>query len=245
MARYTVDFYAKHLARRINVSLVVPSLNLHQCLENSNPNYYQESNHQYPLVIFLCGFGDNQQAWLRNTRVDALCEQNGVAGLFIDGENKWYLNHSPIENYYDLIEEDLLDFVYGNFRCLSKNKPLVIAGVSMGGYGALYHYLTNVDKYSACISLSPALKPDFLDETKYGTLKDHFLKNKDKDLNIYLSVGEKDFIVNQSREFNDFLEKNIKKVEYKFVPNKNHSWDCWNEEIYKVFDYLKDKDIIG
>ena len=245
MARYTVDFYAKHLARRFKISLVIPSLNLHETLSNKNKNYYETNTEKYPLGIFLCGFGDNQEAWVKNTNLESLCEKNHMAALFIDGENKWYLNHGPIDDYYNLIEEDLLDFVYGNFTCLSREKPLVIAGVSMGGYGALYHYLTNVDKYDACVALSPATKPDFLDETKYGTLKDHFLNNKDKDLNIYLSIGENDFIIGQTREFNDFLEKNIKNVEYKFIPNKDHSWNLWKDEIYEVFDYFKKKGIIG
>lgn len=245
MARYTIDFYAKHLARRVNVSLVIPSLNLHETLNNKNPSYYQDRKEQYPLAIFLCGFGDNKEAWLRNTNIDSLCEKNKIAGLFIDGENKWYLNQGAIDDHYHFIEEDLLDFVYGNFTCLSKEMPLIIAGVSMGGYGAMYHYLTNTDKYKACIALSPAVKPDFLDETKFGSLRDHFLANKDKELNVYLAIGENDFIIGQSREFNDFLINHVKNVEYKFVPKKDHSWDFWREEIYPIFDYLKSLGIIG
>ena len=98
---------------------------------------------------------------------------------FINGENKWYLDMGPIDNYYSLIEEEVTDFLYGNFSCLSKDMPLIIAGVSMGGYGAMYHYLKNTSKYSACIALSPATRPDHIDESKYGSLKDLFLKEKD------------------------------------------------------------------
>lgn len=245
MARFTLDFVSKHLARKVEADLIIPSYSLHDTLSSKTKDMYQKRDTKFPLIIFLCGFGDNKLAWLRNTAVEELCEKHHVAGLFIDGENKWYLNQGPIEDHYNLIEEDFLDFLYGNFTNLDKSAPLVIAGVSMGGYGALYHYLTNVDKYSACIAMSPATKPDFIDESKYGTLKDHFLKNKDKKLNVYLSIGENDFIIGASKEFNNFLKKANTGVEYKFVPKRDHSWTLWREEIFNAFDYLINLGIIG
>ena len=147
----------------------------------------------------------------------------------------------PIDNYYSLIEEEVTDFLYGNFRCLSKDKPLIIAGVSMGGYGALYHYLKNVDKYAACVALSPAIRPDRLDESEIGTLKELFLDSKGKDLNVYLSVGESDFIIESSKEFNGFLIENDIGVEYKFIPDRDHSWYTWAQEIFDVMKYLENK----
>ena len=203
------------------MDVFIPSLNLGGCLRNQDSNYYQNNNETYPLIIFLHGFGDNEKAWQ------------------INGENKWYLNLGQIENYYTLVEEEVLDFLYGNFSCLSKDKPLVIAGVSMGGYGALYHYIKNVDKYAACVALSPAIRPDRLDESKIGTLRDLFLEQKGKDLNVYLSVGENDFIIESSREFNEFLIENDLGVEYKFIPGRDHSWYTWAHEIFEVIQYLE------
>mgnify|MGYP003297523539 CR=1 FL=1 len=40
-------------------------------------------------------------------------------------------------------------------------------------------YLKNVDKYAACVALSPAIRPDRLDESKFGTLRELFLENKE------------------------------------------------------------------
>ena len=205
MALLTVDFHTKSLARRTKMDVFIPSLNLGGCLKNQDVNYYQNNNEKYPLIIFLHGFGDNEKAWQMNTQILKLCEDHKIAACFINGENKWYLNLGPIDNYYSLIEEEVIDFLYGNFHCLSKDKPLVIAGVSMGGYGSLYHYLKNTDKYAACVSLSPAIRPDRLDETKIGSLRDLFLENKNKDLNVYLSVGENDFIIDSSKQLNQFL----------------------------------------
>lgn len=239
MAKYTIEFYSKSLLRKVQVRALIPSLNLQGTLANKDINYYQNREEKYPLVIFLCGFGDNELAFQSNTAVERLCEQNKIAAVFINGENKWYLNHGTMDNWYDFIEEDVLDYMYGNFKNLSIEKPLVIAGVSMGGYGAMHHYLKNLDKYSACVALSPATKPDFLDESKYGYLKEHFLNAKDNKLNIYLSIGEKDFIIDASKQLNQFLIDNEIGVTYKFIPEYAHTWDLWEKEIYEVFEYFK------
>lgn len=241
MALITVDFHTKALARRTRMDVFIPSLNLGGCLRNQDVNYYQNNHETYPLIIFLHGFGDNEKAWQMNTQILKLCEDKKIAACFINGENKWYLNMGPIENYDSLVEDEVTDFLYGNFSCLSREKPLVIAGVSMGGYGALYHYLKHVDKYAACVALSPAIKPDRLDESKFGTLRELFLENKDRQLNIYLSVGESDFIIDSSRQFNDFLKENELGVEYKFIPHQDHSWYTWAQEVFPVVEYLENK----
>lgn len=242
MAKLKIEFYAKSLARRTTFDLVIPSLNLHGCLNNKDEYYYENLEEKYPLVIFLHGFGENGSAWQNNTQIIKLCEDNKIAGCFINGDNKWYLNMGPIDDYYSLIERDILDYLYGNFRCLSRSKPLGIAGVSMGGYGALYHYLKNIDKYQACIALSPATKPDEFDEKKYGSLRDLFLDAKNKPLNIYLSVGTKDFIYNASKELDSFLKENEINARYKMIDGSDHSWVTWNKEIFSVLSFLKDLD---
>ena len=245
MARYTVDFYSKSLLRRFKIQVIIPSLNLAGTMQNKNEEYYQNRKDKFPLMICLNGFGDNEDALLRYTHIDELCEKNNVAAVFINGENKFYLNQGPLDNYYDLVEKDVLDFLYGNFANLSKEKPLFILGVSMGGYGALYHYLNNVNKYSQCFALSPATKPDQFDESRHGSLRDLFLKNKDRNLNCYISVGEKDFIINASKDLNQFLLDNKIDASYKFVPEHDHSWPLWREEMVEVFNHLKTKGLIG
>ena len=245
MANFKAEFYSKSLLRKYQVNVVIPSLNLQGTLLNKNESYYQDRIKQkFPLIIFLCGFGDNQESWIQNTAVVELLEKHNVAACFINGENKWYLNLGDLDNYYDLLEKDLCDFLYGNFINLSKEAPLIIAGVSMGGYGAQYHYLKNIDKYDACIALSPAIHPDHMDYTKYGTLEDLYLQNKGKKLNIYLSVGEKDFIVDTIKEFDKFLIDNKLGVSYHYIKDKIHSWDLWRDEINNAFIYLKDLKLI-
>lgn len=239
MALFSIDFYVKSLARKTKIDLVIPTLNLHEVLKNNDEKYYQNNNEKYPLLICLHGFGDDLNGWQNNTGIIKMCEEKKIAACFINGENKWYLNMGPIDDFYNLIERDVLDFLYGNFKCLSPLCPLGIAGVSMGGYGSLYHYLKNTNKYDLCIALSPATKPDYIDETKHGTLKELFLNNKDNKLNIYLSIGSRDFIFEQSMEFNKFLNENNIDCEYKVIEGYDHSWALWSNELKNIEKYLE------
>lgn len=238
MAHYSIDFYPKSFARRTSIELVIPSLDLHQSLANNDLSYYQNASEKYPLLLCLCGFGDSLKSFQENTNIDYLCQLNKVACCFISGEDKWYLKMGEIDDYYSFIENDLLDFLYGNFKFLSPKASLGLFGVSMGGFGALYHYLNNLEKFKVCIALSPALKPDRIDESLYTDLKSLFMKNKNYDFNIYLSVGTTDFIYSASLEMDKFLKENVKNVRYHFLKNMDHSWLTWNSQLSDVFSFL-------
>ncbi len=237
MAHYQIEAYLKSVARKVRFDVVIPSLNLQGCLSNKDDNYYSNLDKKYPLALFFHGFGDDEKGWQNNSQIIKLCEENNVAGCFINGENKWYLKMGAIDDFYNLIEKDILDFLYGNFSSLSKDMPLAVCGVSMGGYGALYHYLNNLDKYYCAVSLSPATKPDYMDESY--SLRSVSLAHTNEKLNVYLSVGENDFIIKASKELDEFFENNNIDIRYKYIPNANHSWSTWSNEVFNVFEYFK------
>ncbi len=246
MARFNLRFLSKSLLRKTEVNLVIPSLDLHGAIAETNPGYYCESSERFPLIILLSGFGDDNEAWLVQTNIASLCNEYRVAAAFVGGENKWYLDASPVDNWHAFLESELPDFLYGNFSRLDKSILPVIGGVSMGGYGALYNGLKSPEKYSAIMALSPATRPDgMIDETVHGTLKDLFLKSKGKLPPIYLSVGDEDFIYEASRDFDKWLTQNSLGVNYKFVSGFAHSWDLWRLEIVNFLQDLKNKKIIS
>ncbi len=243
MARFNIEFHSKSLMRKVEFNLVIPTLSLREAM-NSEDDYYQKNKKKFPLLILLAGFADSYRAWQSYTQIETLCDKHQVAACFIGGDNRWYLNLGPMDNWDDFLEKDLPDYLYGTFENLDKKQALIIGGVSMGGYGALYHSLKYPGKYDACFALSPATKPDFVDEAKYGTLKDLFLANKDKHLPIYLSIGSNDFIINQSMQFNDWLIENGIDVLYKVIEGGDHSYNLWRNQLDDIFLFLEENSII-
>ncbi len=244
MARYNLRFLSKYLLRRTEVNLVIPSLDLHGAISQKDECYYQNSTERFPLIIALSGFGDDNEAFIRNTDVVALCDKYRVAVAMISGENKWYLDTSPMDNWHSFISRELPDFLFGNFAKLDTDR-LILAGVSMGGYGALYNGLKNPEQYAAILSLSPAIRPEsYIDEQKAGTLKELFTAVKNRLPPIYLAIGDQDFIFAQSTQFDSWLQENIPGVSYRIVEGYGHTWDLWNRELENFLQELKSRHII-
>ena len=70
----------------------------------------------------------------------------------VNGENKFYMNSEALttnDYFYDFIEYELKDFLYGTVPISSKREDNFIAGLSMGGFGALFHGLNNLSILSS------------------------------------------------------------------------------------------------
>ncbi len=244
MARYNLRFLSKYLLRRTEVNLVIPSLDLRGAVSQKDDRYYQNDTQRFPLIIAMSGFGDDNEAWIRNTDVVALCDKYRVAVAMIGGENKWYLDSSPTDNWHSFVSKELPDFLFGNFSKLDPER-LILAGVSMGGYGALYNGLKNPGNYCGILSLSPAIKPDgYMDEEKAGTLKELFTAAKAELPYIHLAIGDQDFIFGQSMEFDGWLRENVPGVSYRTVAGYGHTWDLWDRELERFLQELKARQII-
>lgn len=246
MARYTVRFFSKSLMRKTEVHVVIPSLSMQTAMQVTDARYYQNDNEKFPLFLMLSGFGDDNESWLTQGNLQGLCDQYRIAAVSIGGEDKWYLNSSPIDNWHTLLEQELPDFLFGQFAKLDSSKKPIICGVSMGGFGALWNGLSNPEAYSGIIAMSPATRADgyMNDEEKFPSLKTLFLQSKGKLPYVSLSIGGNDFIVNPTRELDAWLEENQIGVRYRFVPGYPHSWDFWRIDIEDVLTEMKDRHII-
>lgn len=232
MARLVLEFQSKYLLRKSEIVLFVPSMNLGETIKEQSLTPYQDKQKKYPLMILLGGFGESKYAWESHSNIEDLAEKYGLCLAMIGGENKWYLNYSPIDAWESYINYELPDFLFGNFSCFNKQK--YICGCSMGGYGALHNYLLYKDSYEGCIALSPATRPDNKElEQSLGTKSLHELVAdlKDDNTNVYLSIGTKDFIYKDSVLFNDYLLECNKGISYKFKEGFGHNWELWQQEI--------------
>ena len=241
MAKFEIRFFSKSLLRKTEVKLVVPSLALHTAMAVRDPRFYQNDAEKFPLCIMLSGFADDNDSWLASGGLQELCDKYRIAAVSVSGENKWYLDSSPIDNWHTFLEQELPDFLYGQFAKLDREKKPVLCGVSMGGFGALWNGLTGPEHYGAVVALSPALRPDgyLADEEKFPALKTLFAQTKETRPYTYLAIGEQDFIAAPSREFDGWLAENEIGTRYRFVPGYDHSWSFWRVQIEDAMAELK------
>jgi putative tributyrin esterase len=109
-----------------------------------------------PVVYLLHGFGGDDGDWFTNSTVASAATQLGIAVVTPDGDNSWYVN-SSLGRWEDYIAEDLVAEVESRFPVARTREGRAIAGLSMGGYGAVRIGLRRPARFAVAASMSGAL----------------------------------------------------------------------------------------
>jgi S-formylglutathione hydrolase FrmB len=106
-------------------------------------SYDRDTSRRYPLVVFLHGLFNDERDW-EGRGIQAKLEElrgSGKVGEFIVaipfGASSFYLNGKDGTRYEDAIVKDFLPYVDSKYRTTGKASERAIAGISMGGFGAL------------------------------------------------------------------------------------------------------------
>lgn len=118
------------------------------------PDDEEELSRPLPLLVLLHGLNGKWTSWPQSTRIAAHLAGSGLAVLLPDGGNGWYTNGLNGERWEDDIILDLIPYIE---NVLPLNGRRAIAGLSMGGYGALKIALKHPDAFPLAISHSGAV----------------------------------------------------------------------------------------
>lgn len=260
MAIIEVNFISKCLMRTVTFNAIIP-------VDKFGPQ--AENAEQKPLktLYLLHGIFGNYTDWVNGTRIQAWAEANDLAVIMPSGENRFYLDDEKSgELYGEFIGKELVEFTRKLFPLSDKREDTFIAGLSMGGYGAIRNGLKYAENFGCVIGLSAALvhntwkdadnsAPIFTFRRSYyeaifgeydkvkGSDKDPkalLLKLKEEGRPVpkmYLCCGTEDGLVTANRDFRDFLNENGVDLTYVEGPGK-HDWVFWDTYIKKVLDWL-------
>jgi S-formylglutathione hydrolase FrmB len=103
---------------------------------------------KFPVVYLLHGFANNHAQWTGYTNVELYAEERRIAIVNISAENKAYAKVGA-DDFKRFVSEELPEFVTNYFPISTAPEDTYIAGLSMGGYGALMHGLTRPERYHA------------------------------------------------------------------------------------------------
>ena len=113
-----------------------------------------DENTAYPILYLLHGAGDDQGAWLDKGNAMSIAARyvkNGGTPMIIvmpDAQMTFYMG--DFETYF---HEELMPTVESKYKFNGKR---AVAGLSMGGYGTLYHVLKYPGKFTYGYAMSPA-----------------------------------------------------------------------------------------
>src|SRR5258708_28579235 len=109
------------------------------------PSYDAEKTRRYPILYLLHGLGDNEQMLIHSggfNLVQDLWERRQLGDFLIvtpDGGSSFYINSRDGRlRYEDSFLREFLPQIEKRYRTQSGRASRGIAGISMGGYGALH-----------------------------------------------------------------------------------------------------------
>ena len=130
------------------------------------PDGYDDSDQTYPLVLFLHGGGTNGYKLLRMSQewIEELWDQNLLPPMvFVTpqvGPYSFYLDFKDgSKKWESLVTGPFLKEVRNNYRVSSEPERTLLAGVSMGGAGALQIGLKRPAQFRAIAAVEPAIQP--------------------------------------------------------------------------------------
>ncbi|MGN0867219.1 MAG: alpha/beta hydrolase [Oligosphaeraceae bacterium] len=115
-----------------------------------------------PQLYLLHGLSDDSSAWTRYTSLERYAREAGMAVIMPDGGTSWYNNLASGLGYHDYIARELPAFLQRLFRLEDDPRRRFIAGLSMGGCGALKIGLRHPGNYAAIAAFSGAFDPQWV-----------------------------------------------------------------------------------
>lgn len=129
----------------------------------------------------LHGYGADNNEWLRYGKAGETLDRMIAGGqippfiaVMPDAEKSWYVDSANLDglgNYETAIVRDLAAHVESEYRAIPERSGRYIAGLSMGGYGAVRLAFFHPDRYQAIASLSGALFEDVGIPSFTGTIE--------------------------------------------------------------------------
>ncbi len=126
------------------------------------PQGYEHGTQHYPVVYMLHGASQDEAAWVRDGSIDALADKLIARGdippciiIMPAGWMTWYTD-AP-DRIETAFVSDLIPEIERRYRTRMRREGRVIAGFSMGGYGAMRLALGHPELFSAAALMSPAI----------------------------------------------------------------------------------------
>jgi S-formylglutathione hydrolase FrmB len=242
MAFCTVEFSASCLNKMMSMNLLLP----------------EGPGGPFPVLYLLHGYSDNHTVWCRRTALERYVLKQPRIVVMPDGEHSFYCNDDrpgglPWEEY---MLRDVVGFVDRLLPTLPARAGRALAGLSMGGYGAMMLGLRHPEMFCAVSSHSSSFgfahKPL---QTNHPGIDAHseFLRSRGDEYDCFalaakvaddprrpairFDCGADDFLLDTNRAFHAHLEGLSLPHDYAEFPG-NHNWAYWDEHVRQTLSFV-------
>ena len=209
------------------------------------------------VLYLLHGLSDDGSAWQRYSSIETLAKDYGLVVVMPSVGRSFYIDQPNGIDYFTYIVDELPQYLDDVFHLSPRREDTIIAGLSMGGYGAMKAALLRPERYSVAATFSGLLslnhlqqypddprKPEF--EFLFGDLSKLPGSEHDPALwlrraaeskvqlpDLYISCGRQDDLYPLSKLFYAACQKLGFKSFYHEEDGK-HDWYFWDSEIKRI-----------
>lgn len=252
----TVQFKSKLMNATLPYNVVLP------------PSYVPQTSkapkNRLPVLYLLHGLSGHYTDWASKTKLaEYVARHNNLIVVTPEGNNGWYTDSPvvPADKYESYIMQELIPDVESRYRTITAREGRAIAGLSMGGYGALKFGVKYPDRFIFAASLSGAFGVPLLTEQElsgFAAARDSVMQafgpvdsrtRTDNDIfklfravsqdriaqlpYIYLDCGTEDYLFKDNRTLADILVERKIPHEFRELPGK-HEWPYWDQQVRAV-----------
>jgi len=215
------------------------------------------------ILYLLHGLSDNCTAWLYKTRIAKYARENQYMVVMPEVQRSFYSDMAHGSKYFAYVSRELPEICEKIFNIKHTRENTFVAGLSMGGYGAMKCALARPDFYAATASFSGALDMKTRVEmakqpgqNQYpemtAILGEGLIIPDASDLfylareavklpirpRVLVACGETDQLLEDNRRFTAHMQVLNYDHRYMEWPGR-HNWDFWEECLPLAFDFFE------
>lgn len=242
MAHLQLHYSCPTLVKQVGVDIVLPD---------------PRAKGPFAVMYLLHGLSDDHTAWMRRSSIERHVGGLPLIVVMPDGGRSFYCDAKAGPAYETAIIKDLVNYIDEMFYTRAEKSGRCIGGLSMGGYGALKfalrypHMFCSAHSHSGAVDFAhdnqrwttPELDAEFariVGLKPQGSHYDLFTLAKKVDRNLLpalrIDCGVNDFLIEQNREFHEYLTKIDLPHEYEEFPGE-HNWGYWDLHIQEAIAF--------
>jgi putative tributyrin esterase len=217
---------------------------------------------RYPVLYLLHGLTGHYSDWVQRTNIADYASTYAIIIIMPEGNDGWYTDSTTVatDKYESYILKELLPDVEQRYRTIEARYGRAIAGLSMGGYGAIKFGLKSPQTFAFAASMSGAfgvtrfsekdIPNNWRDSVKlFGPAGSETRKANDLFELIqnlpaqriqslpyfYFDCGTEDstLIFPYNRELSALMYEKKIQHEFRELPG-DHSWAYWDRQVQEI-----------